>query len=218
MNNLKTNNLPGYGKSNLIHKPILWDKLYVNKKIYLRKISNNRYLLSFDNSGKIYQNKYRYLKIRDKNNVEIPFIIDNLRYNKQVIIPVGIPFSVNTSVSTAVTSNSSSQTQSTVDSNLLEIVGGGGGGGGVENNTLINSESIGAATSSASSTATASASVNGILPVTIPSLVSYNNGSICIGCNTNGLVEYIVIFPGSGPLYTNDDLFIVDGAELFFRL
>ena len=211
MNNLKTNNLPGYGKSNIVHKPILWDKLYVNKKIYLRKISNNRYLLSFDNSGKIYQNKYRYLKIRDKNNVEIPFIIDNLRYNKQVIIPVGIPFSVNTSVSTAVTSNSSSQTQSTVDTNLWES-------GGVENNTLINTESVGTATSSASSTASASASVTGILPVTIPSLVSYNNGSVCIGCNTNGLVEYIVIFPGSGTLYTNDDLFIVDGAELFFRL
>ena len=196
MNNLKTNNLPGYAKSNSIHKPIFWEKLYMNKKIYLRKISNNRYLLSFDNRGVIYQNKYRYLKIKDKHNRELPLIIDNLRYNKQLIIPVGVPFSVNTSVSTAVSSSS----QSLVDTNIVEDVG--------------------TTTSSASSTAsaTASASVSGILPVTISSLVSYNNGSVCIGCNTNGLVEYIVIFPGSVPLYSNDDPFIVDGAELFFRL
>jgi len=209
MNNLKTNNLPGYAKSNSIHKPIFWEKLYMNKKIYLRKISNNRYLLSFDNKGVIYQNKYRYLKIKDKHNRELPLIIDNLRYNKQFIIPVGVPFSVNTSVSTAVSSSS----QSLVDTNIVDEVGMG-------DNSFINTESIGSSTSSASSaaSATASASVSGVLPVTISSLVSYNNGSVCIGCNTNGLVEYIVIFPGSVPLYSNDDPFIVDGAELFFRL
>ena len=47
-------------------------------------------------------------------------------------------------------------------------------------------------------------------------LVTYGPNGICVGCETYGLVNYVVVFPGTIPLYSEDDPFMIEGADLYF--
>ncbi len=208
MNPLKTNNLPGYGFSQKVHQPVLWHKMFTNHKIYLYRINANKYHLFFSDKNDISQ-KYRHIKIK-KGPLEYPLIIQRRAVNnKQTIIPVGINPGYINATATATTSSSSEAASSSMSTSLDDLV---------EIPDVITS-STSSSSSAASSTASATASVTAPItfPFITPSLVTYNDGSICIGCDTFGLVEYIVIFPGSTPLYTGDDLFIIDGVDLLFN-
>ena len=46
-------------------------------------------------------------------------------------------------------------------------------------------------------------------------LITFGPDGICVGCETYGLVNYTIIFPGEIPILSSNDPFIIEGAEIF---
>ena len=192
MTKITTNNLPGYNSgSNRFHYPVMWAKLYNKELIQFKKLGDNKYSLSVnlkkDNPLLKYPKQYKYLKVKTKHNNYFVFLIDSIKVKKQITIT-----NTNTLTDTSVTELNNNTNISNV-SNVTTT-----------NNTVSNINNVN--------------NVNNVSALLYPGrlVTRLPGGGVCVGCETYGLIQYVVVFPSTIPLYSDEDPFMIEGADIFF--